>query len=228
MSNANRNIHDLFHDHYVGNASAASWIESIDRGARVMLDKTTILPNLARAKILRDVLDVFWTGDHLNNEPERQRVFDIFSLLTDCFEPIADDILIISALEIHAKAALLRKGYVIHEIRRPSRLRQQQKHTPVHMRTVRAAIRKGEQVLFNQTTIGIGLLLVDKYLKHYPLPPSAAAALAEVRQRRNFVHFPDPYAWGVDRNLLELVQHLDVAIPRIKVRAKRRSRQRGA
>jgi len=88
MTKSDRNIHDLFHDHYCGSASAASWIEYIDRGARVILDRTTIVPNLPRAKILLDVLDVFWTGDHLDNELERQRVFDVFSLLTDCFEPM--------------------------------------------------------------------------------------------------------------------------------------------
>jgi len=111
MNKSDRSIHDLFHDHYSGNGSAASWVEYINRGARVMLDRTTIVPNLQRAKVLLDLLDVFWTGEHLNNELERQRVFDVFSLLTDCFEPIADDVLIISALEIHAKAELLRKGY---------------------------------------------------------------------------------------------------------------------
>jgi hypothetical protein len=223
-----RSIHDLFHDHYSGTGSAASWIEYIDRGARVMLDRTTIVPNLQRAKILLDVLDVLQTGDHHDNELELQRVFDVFSLLTDCFEPIADDVLIISALEIHAKAELLRKGYVIHEIRQPSRLRKQQKEKPVHVRTVRAAIRKGEQVVFNQGTLGIGLLLIDKYLKHYPVPPTAVAALAEVRRRRNFVHFPDPYGYGVDRGLLQLVQHLHTVIPPIKIRRRRSPRRRGA
>jgi hypothetical protein len=228
MKKSDRSIHDLFNDHYSGSASATSWIEYIDRGARVMLERTTIVPNLQRAKVLLDVLDVFWTGDHLNNELERQRVFDVFSLLTDCFEPIADDVLIISALEIHAKAELLRKGYVIHEIRHPSRLRKQQNNTPVHVRTVRAALRKGEQVVFNQGTIGISLLLLDKYLKHYPVPPAAVTALAEVRRRRNFVHFPDPYTYGVDRSLLELVQHLHNVIPPIKIRTRRRPQRRGA
>jgi hypothetical protein len=227
MKKSDRSIHDLFHDHYSGSGSAASWIEYIDRGARVMLDRTTIVPNLQRAKVLRDVLDVFGTGDHLN-ELEQQRVFDVFSLLTGCFEPIADDVLIISALEIHAKAELLRKGYVIHEIRHPSRLRKQQKDAPVHVRTVRAAIRKGEQVVFNHGTIGISVLLLDKYLKHYPIPPNAVAALAEVRRRRNFVHFPDPYAYGVDRSLIELVQHLHNVIPPIKIRRRPRSRRSGA
>lgn len=228
MKKSNRSIHDLFHDHYSGSGSAASWIEYIDRGARVMLDRTAIVRNLQRAKLLVDVLDVFWTGDHIDNELERQRVFDLSSLLTDCFEPIADDVLIISALEIHAKAELLRKGYVIHEIRRPSRLRKQQKDRPVHVRTVRAAIRKGEQVVFNQFTIGISILLLDKYFKHYPVPPTAVAALSEVYRRRNFVHFPDPYTYGVDRSLLELVQHLHAVIPPVKTRRRLRPRRRGA
>lgn len=215
MTKADRNIHDLFHDYYVGSAAMRSWIDYIHRGARVMLDRTTIATNLKRAKMLLDVLDVFWRDDLVVDEPARQRAFDIFSLLTECFEPVADDVLIISALEIHAKAELLRKGYVIHEIRRPGRLRNQQKQKPVHVRTVRAAVRSGEAVLFNQGTIGVSVLLADKYLKKYPVPSSAATALAEVRRRRNFVHFPDPYAYSVDRSLVELVQHLDTVIPRI-------------
>ena len=221
------NIHDFYHDHYINGGGVAAWANQLHQNARIMLQRTAILPSLARANLLLDVLDRFTPAER-SDESVQARFFGVYRLLTECYEVIADDLLILSALEIHAKATLLKAGYVIHDIRKPRALNQQQKDRPVHVRTVRAFVNKGGHVEFARTTLGIGVCLQPKYIRHYPLPAGAATALAEVRRRRNFVHFAEPYFWTVDRDLLELVGHLDETIPVIRIRARSRPRGRGA
>jgi len=77
-----------------------------------------------------------------------------------------------------------------------------------------------------KTALGITTLLRESYIKHYPVTSGALMAFNEVRRRRNFVHFAEPYVWGVDRNLLDLVDHLNRAIPLVATH--RRSRRRAA
>ncbi len=190
-----------------------------------MLERTTILPTLSRAKLLRTVVDRSNANLNMHDEAEREELFGIFRLLTECYEPIADDVLVISAFEIHAKATLLRSGYVIHEIARPRSLSKRQRESPVHVRTLRAAAHAGELPQFKQTTVGIDTLLKNAYRKHYAVPEKASLALQEVRRRRNFVHFAEPYVWSVERELLELIEHLSAVIPPIRIR---RRTHRGA
>jgi hypothetical protein len=222
------NIHELYHAHYARGGSIAAWADQLHQNARIMLQRTAILPSLSRANLLLDVLERFTPAERFGDESEQSRFFGIFRLLTECYEVIADDLLILSALEIHAKATLLKAGYVIHDIRKPTALRQRQKERPIHVRTVRANINKGEDVVFAQTTLGVSTWLQQRYVRFYPLPAGAVNALAEVRRRRNFVHFAEPYTWTVDRNLLELVGHLNNVIPQIRVRTKRPGQRRGA
>jgi hypothetical protein len=219
-----RSIHDLYHDRYVSGGRRLDDARQLDVGARLMLERSTILPRLSRAKVLLDLLDLCWQGGKHQEASERQRVFDVFGLLTECYQPVVDDLLVISAFEIHAKAVLLKLGYVIHQIRKPKALRSLQNESPVHVRTVRASTKRGEDVLFHRNSVGIEVLLQDEYLKHYPLPVGAAAAIMEARTRRNTIHFAEPYVWALDRNLVELVEHLGSAIPRVPIR--RRARRR--
>lgn len=224
MTGPYANIHHLYHDRYRSGGSITAWVDQLHQNARLMLQRTSILPSLSRAHLLLDVLGRLTAAGDFGDDSE-QRFFGIFALLTDCYEVIADDLLILSALEIHAKVMLLKAGYVIHDIRKPATLRKRQKDRPIHVRTVRALAKKGDDVVFAQTTLAIGTLLEQKYIKHYPLSPSAATALAEVRRRRNLVHFAEPYSWTVDRNLLELVDHLNGVIPQIRIRTRRRPRR---
>lgn len=222
------NIHHLYHDHYIRGGSIRAWANQLHLNARLMLQRTAILPSLSRAQLLLDVLDRFAPPEHFSDESEQSRFFGIFALLTECYEVIADDLLVLSSLELHAKATLLKGGYVIHQIRKPAKLKQLQETDPVHVRRVRARAKNGDEIVFGQKTIGIATWLKPAYMKRYPLPAGAAAAVDEVRRRRNFVHFMEPYTWTVDRNLLDLVSHLDQVIPRMRMRGKRRQARRGA
>ena len=219
MAVAHRNIHALHHDRYANGGVIKHEAEFLDRGARVMLSKTKIVPNLARASML---LDVFEHLPPAEDAASQERMFNVFHLLSDCYEPVADDVLILAAFEIHAKAQLLRRGYAIHEIHTPSDLKRTQRRSPVHVRSIRALGRRGTPPVFTDKTIGISSLMAPNYFRIYRLPSVAAeTALEEVRRRRNFVHFGEPYTWALDRALLNLVSHLERVIPQIVVRRRR-------
>ena len=215
-------IHHLFHDHYAGGVKVSAWAQQLHQGARLMLERTAIVSNLQRAYLLLDVMESLQHSPQVGVSQE-SRVFGVFALLTDCYSYIADDLLVAAAFEIHAKAKLLKAGYVIHNIREPVHLRKLQKKQPIHVRTVRARMKQGDNVLFDRITLGIATLLEARYLSHYPLTPGALGALGEVRRRRNLVHFAEPHSWAVDRNLLELVEHLNRDIPPFRKRQRRRS-----
>jgi hypothetical protein len=221
-----RSIHDLYHDRYLSGGRRLHDARQLDLGARVMLERSTILPSLSRAKVLLDLLDLCRKGGQVHGDAERQRVFDVFGLLMDCYQLIVDDLLVIFAFEIHAKAVLLKAGYVIHQIRKPKALRSLQSESPIHIRTVQASSKRGEEVGFQPHSLGIDLLLREKYLQHYPLPSGGAAAIAEVRKRRNTIHFVEPYVWAVDRSLIQLVEHLESAISPIRVQRRSTKRHR--
>jgi hypothetical protein len=180
-----------------------------------MLDRTTILSNLWRAKVLLGV------ADSLRPKPGgRDYSMELFVLLSDCYEPILDDLLLLSVVEIHAKAQLLRGGYAIHEISAPSTLRKRQKISPVHVRTLRAASRRGEDVTFREHTLGISVLLEKQYRDRYGLPDKVTGAVTGVRRRRNLVHFAEGYGWSLNHELLEFVEHLHAVVPTAKRRVK--------
>jgi len=214
-------IHHLYHDHYAGGVKIAEWAKQLHRNARLMLERTAIVPNLARAHLLLDVLERLGPTSHAS-ETQQSQVFGIFGLLTECYTPVADDVLVTAAFEIHAKAKLLNAGYIIHNIRKPAHLRKRQKDQPIHVRTVRAMMKRGNDVLFDRTTLRITTLLQESYIRHYPLSAVALIAFDEVRRRRNLVHFAEPYTWGIDRNLLELVDHLNGVVPLFPKPARRR------
>jgi hypothetical protein len=221
-----RSIHDLYHDRYVSGGRRLNDARQLDVNARMMLERSKILPNLARANLLLDLLDFCRKGGHVLDDAEHQRVFDVFSLLMECYQYIVDDLLVVSAFEIHAKAVLLKSGYVIHQIREPKKLRKIQSKAPIHVRTVQASSKRGEEVRFQSYSLGIGVLLQEKYLQHYPLPSGTDAAIAQAKTRRDTIHFAEHYPWAVDRNLLKLVEHLGSAIPPIRIRRRPTKRHR--
>src|ERR1700686_4928748 len=95
-----RSVHDLYHDRYVSGGRRLHDARQLDVSARLMLERSKILPNLSRAKLLLDLLGFCWKGGQVLDDSEHQRVFDVFGLLMECYEHIVDDLLVISAFEM--------------------------------------------------------------------------------------------------------------------------------
>ncbi len=223
MSNTYANIHLLLHDIYLNRTAGISYYaKQLDWSARSMLDKAKLTSNIERAKSLRALLDKHMIKSYNDDEHIEEAVL-IHKLLSECFEVITDDLMFLSAFEMYAKGKLLRKGYLVHEVKKPSNLCKKQRKNPIHMRTIRALDKKGESIEFSEKTIGIGQLLEAGYISKYPLGSAALKGLSEVRGRRNLVHFQMGMAWTVSTDLLEFVEHLDSVIPAHEKNRKKQS-----
>lgn len=209
-------IHGLLHDFYITSGRTFSpYARAINWSARNLLKRTRILDNLSRARTLRKLLDRAFASGQNDDEAVMDR-FELHDMLIDCYDVMVDDLLLLSAFENHAKAALLGSGYVVHEIAKPSVLRKRQREHPVHVRAVRAALTKGTDVTFSEKTIGLQDLLKPAYLKRFPMPKQVATGIDEIRGRRNQIHFNTGYAWTVTTEVLATVAHLDSTIPKRK------------
>jgi hypothetical protein len=219
MSKSCANIHQLLHDMYLNDKGSkfAPYAKQLDWFARSMLDKAKLTSNLERAKCLKVLLDKHMSKDS-NNAEHREEATLIFNLLSECFEVILDDLMLLSAFEMYAKGQLLRKGYLIHAIREPTSLCKKQRTKPIHIRTIRAMNNKGENIEFSEKTIGIGYLVKATYISKYPIGSTALDGLSKIRDRRNLVHFNTGMAWAVSKELLEFVECMDTVIPKHKNR----------
>lgn len=213
MSKSYANIHLLLHDIYLNKVTKiAPYAKQLEGSARSMLDKAKLASNLERAKSLRALLDKHMAKGEKDDE-HVEEIFLIHRLLNECFEVITDDLMLLSAFEMYTKGKLLRKGYLVHEVRKPNKMYKRQKKSPVHVRTVRALDRKGEHIEFSEKTIGIGQLLEQGYICKFPLGQSVLKGLSEVRKRRNLVHFQMGMAWSITQELIDFVEYLESVVP---------------
>lgn len=124
-------IHALLHDFYVTSGRSFSpYARVIDWSARKLLTRTRISGNLSRAKTLRKLIDRSLTAAAHDDDEAVMDRFELHYMLTDCYDVMVDDLLLLSAFESHAKATLLGSGYVVHEISTPAALRKSNAITP--------------------------------------------------------------------------------------------------
>lgn len=204
-------IHDYMHTQYLSGAQFKEY-KNLDWAARSMLDKTTIVKNIERAKSLRKLCNKEMKNVR-ENKHSTDDYIELYKLLLECYETIVDDVMILSAFEILMKRRLLAKGYVIHNIIKPNELKNIQKKRPVHRRTICSQDKKNIKIEFSDNTLGIGLLLNKGYIERIKVPESFLECIDRVRKRRNLVHFHNGYAFDLDDNLINFVEYLNKAIP---------------
>jgi hypothetical protein len=210
------NEHEYMHDLYKSGKAFGRTAKLLRYSARQMFDKADIANNLNKAKKLRALYDYLRTQKGGAPLEQMERWSIPFEALNDCFSVILDDLMLLSAYEMYAKAFLISKGYVVHEIEIPQSLKRLQKKGPIHVRTIRAKMASGEVVKFQETTIGIGHLLSSGYKAKVKTPKLVEDGLIEARNRRNRIHFALSYTWSVTPQLLALVEYLDKEIPKSK------------
>ena len=225
MTQKSTTIVDLIHEGYrKGKSNLAT--SSLDWMARSMLEKAKIAKHIDRAKVLRTLVDQSFAKSG-KGEFDRKAGHELFSLLSECFDVLIDDLIIGSAFELYAKRMLLSQGYCVHDISLPENLRLAQRGkkgqggAPVHVNTIKATETKGAAVGFGETTLSLSILMSKPYANRLNLPADAMRGLAEVRERRNLVHFHTHLTWNVTSDLLALVEYLDKAIPTCDVLRKR-------
>ena len=210
-------VHDLLQNFYkTSGHSFSPYAKAIDWFARRHLEKAHIFKNLSRAKRLRKRLDQALSS-RKKDEKTVNNNFNLGEKLNCCYDDMVDDLLLMAAFENHAKAVLLKKGYVVHLINEPKTLKKRQKKCPVHIKTVRAEEKKNTNVKFSAFTIGLGQLLNPTYLKCLSIQDQIASCLKEIHKRRNEIHLQTSYVFNVTSELLATVGYLDSTIPENKM-----------
>jgi len=191
------------HFYYTEPGKLASWGRPLNWFARNTLEKAKIAQNIERAKELRGVYDSL-----LKDKRPVEEWSTVFRVLSGYYEVIQDDLMLISAYELHLKSKLLRKNYAIHEICAPKELSKRQKKEPIHKRTMQAYIARGETIKFTEKTLGISTITEKGYAKFHTTNRSVERGFKIAKARRNLVHFTLGHAYQVDKELLDFVEYL--------------------
>lgn len=210
-----RNAHDYLHYLYKTGKGISRESETLSGAARMMLQKAEIVRNLEKAKGLYLLYEELRSSG-LKTSDGVSLMGVAHRALSECYSVILDDLMILSAFEIYAKSELIKKSYVIHEIRSPASLSRRQKSEPIHIKSIKAHVSKGKFVDFKDTTIGISTLLEDSYRKFLNITSSVEGGIKEVRNRRNHIHFHMGYSWTVSQDVLNLVDYLDKNVKKWK------------
>ena len=185
----------------------------LDWTARSIYEKAKVAQNLTRAKLLRKIVDEKFKGSKKKTEQEILEIRDLHLLLVECYEVITDDLLLISSLELIAKRKLVAKCYVIHQVKAPKSLCNEQKRKPIHARTIQAMERAGKPVSFRESTIGISVLLGKRYRQATAIPDHILSGVQIARRRRNLIHFHVANFYTVETELLNFIGYLNEVIP---------------
>jgi hypothetical protein len=208
---------DSLHESYEKSGKSFKWFAlGLESHARSILDYAKIASALERGRILNSLKDRL---SALNKKRANDLYIDqIVSMLNDCYRPIVDDVMLLSAFELYARARLLRDGCVVHNIVAPAVLKKKQELEPVRVNSVRSAARKGQSVSFSEVSLGIPCLLKPRYRDKYPklMSQSVLNGFEEVSRRANVNHFYINSGLRITDDLLAAVDYLDSVLPRKK------------
>lgn len=201
------------------------WLESIYRNggstrgssrilflnAQRLLKKSNLARNLSRARDLGKVRKLLYElgPDHAGFE----HALTVFKEQSAYYDVIVDDVIIVGAFELYAKAMLLKKQRLPHVITKPGPLARGQKNRPIHFRTYRSELKKGD-VSLSTKTLAASTLIGPGYRSALDLPASVFPELRKIIERRNRIHFHGAMGWTIESSMIDAVQSLSDAIDR--------------
>lgn len=183
---------EYYQNIYLNGAVHPRDVKAILSFSRQMLGKATIIQNLVRAKPLSRLHD-----HHLHHEHEKEWptadygeiMQETYRVLMSFYEHMLDEVAIVSAFEMYAKAVFLDSRRVIHVIARPNSLRKRQKGSPITFEDVRREYANfGDFAVFPHT-LSAFRLLDDGYNGYLGLSASTITRLKEFNSVRNRIHF---------------------------------------
>ena len=190
---------------YDNGGSLVSISDALLYSARRMIEKAKLIKNidsvLATTEIIHHLLDDS-TGI-LENE-----VRQLSKVMFSNYEHIVDDMIIISSYEMYAKAVLLRKRYIVHEIIKPNNIRRKQKKNPYHILTYRSDKKNNNDVSISQRTITVSTLLNNKYTTMLGLTRDEITFLKELNLRRNLCHLFSGDLYGLEPKKVKAIKKI--------------------
>jgi len=201
-----------YHDHIVDRylKGGAFHVETLTlfTSAHSMIQKARVVQNIDDILQLRELFDRLFKEKGI--EPTEIDV--LHKLISNNYEYVTDDVLMISAFELYAKGKLLAENFVPHVIDKPNCLSKKQKKRPVHVSDLKAAQRRGDDVCMLYKTLMCRTLLKPKYIAIIAIQGEHVEEIKKMNKRRNFIHFREPSAYDIKIPYLRACEYLSSTI----------------
>ena len=195
---------DLIKSTYQNGGSLKKFAKHIGESSARMLNRAKIVKNIDKAVLIRSLID-----DYISKSKDPgNKLLSTYMLLMDYHDSLVDEVIIISAFELYAKAILMTKGYFVYVINSPSDLHHEQKKRPIHRLEYRHLVKSGKLVNFSGNTISASILLGKNYQKTLNVSDHLIHELNKINKRRNFVHFTTSYGYTLDKHLFSAIQEI--------------------
>jgi len=191
-------LNGMFLEKIIHGGSIKDDIENLRRKSKEYWKRTTLgmraheALELCNAVVLMD--DKFGENSKLKDV--------LYNLWRDTYDVEHDDLFMIAAFENYAKASLLSKGYVVHQIKSPNKLCRKQHTTPIHIRTIRSKNNLKELYL-KHNTISMTQILEPNYIKALGLSEKETISIKKCKSIRNSIHFGGPKIYGLGSELYD-------------------------
>lgn len=152
--------------------------------AKHVFEKAKIVNHLRSALTIAKQVDLLNSENSIVLEPFH--VTELFHALNSLYDPSVDDLIIIGALELYAKALLLKHEYVVHKITAPSSLKKRQHKQPISFEDYCLNIKN---IKIGVNTIAISTILSTNYNQYIHLSEDSLEELKKVNIARNNIHF---------------------------------------
>ena len=124
------------------------------------------------------------------------------------YQHIIDDIILMSAFEMYAKATLLKKQYIVQIINVPSQYKKEQRNKPIHVKKLLSEKSKGIIWKLSDNTLSVSILLKDAYFEKITKRKSLQKTLMEINKRRNLLHFNIASSYSLKTTMLQDLEYL--------------------
>ena len=156
--------------------------------AKNLIKKAKISLNIEETILLQRLYDLVFKK-HFNKYT--QEVSSLHVAIFRRYEHIVDELIIIGSFELYAKGVLLLRGYIPHKIIKPDDLRDRQSNEPIHVRTLRSAYKKGQEIKIDDRTIEFNKLVKRKYWHVLKIPQKHYKQIVHMNKTRNMIHFAE-------------------------------------
>ncbi|MCE9686479.1 hypothetical protein LZP73_09670 [Shewanella sp. AS16] len=195
---------DRFVDVYKNGGTLRLETQAITRNAKTLFDRAKIVSKLEQAKLLRELSETLFESQ----PPFRDLALNASLVQQEFYRYLEDDILIMAAFELFAKAFLLKCGYLIHKIKSPSNLHKQQNRKPVSFSTYRAELKRREDIQLLLQTLSVSTLLKTEYVRLLEFAPEVVSELSRINERRNKIHLVLCGTVKMDMKALRAIEYL--------------------
>ena len=161
-----------------------------------------------RSSIVKHLDDAIVLGRVIDRQIETKQPMEDWGHLSlmqaRLYDYVTDDALLVSGLETYSKGYLASRGYVIHKIKNPGNLKEEQKERPV-------AISEIPDPLDNRLrseTLSCSQLLRGSYPELVQIPPQHLPQLIRICDVRNTLHMRQSSSYRITSEWLEAIRWL--------------------